>query len=258
MGSHFPKANKLLRRQQLRLKNAAEAEDPTSKAGKGKGRGRGKKGKGKGKGRGRGNGGNSKPSPKKAAPKAKASASKGKVKTPQVEISGERTKDKEKVDTKRRKTEESEAKGAVDDGSSGNVTWARRRRPKSEFGAIKWDTLKAVFTEHIRPRLTYSSAHEDNFSPKTGHFCFTKPLDIDFGNQIYTINCFQIQTGGSTRAWVFSEPTKNLNVPNPQDRFWMYCTERWAKKEITKENVWEETREAASQYVASIKDDPSK
>ena len=44
---------------------------------------------------------------------------------------------------------------------------------------------------------------------------------------------------------------------NSQDRFWMYCSKRWAKKEINSENVWEETREAAAQYVASILDQQS-
>ena len=51
--------------------------------------------------------------------------------------------------------------GKPNQGESSNVTWARRRRPTNEAGALKWDTLKAVFATDIRPSLTYASVHED-------------------------------------------------------------------------------------------------
>ena len=151
--------------------------------GKGRGRGRGK-GKGKGKGRGKGKAKAkakaqaTKPSPKKPSPKAKASSSKRTKKAPE-EISEERSKDQETA-SKRRKSKESKGDDkAVADGvadADSNLTWARRRRPKSEFGALKWDTLKAVFNEDIRPSLTYPSIHEDHFCPKKGHLCFTNQI----------------------------------------------------------------------------------
>ena len=43
-------------------------------------------------------------------------------------------------------------------------TWARRSRPKSSAGALKWDTLKAVFIRDVRPCLRSNvSAHEEWF-----------------------------------------------------------------------------------------------
>lgn len=42
-----------------------------------------------------------------------------------------------------------------------NSTWARRRRPKTEDGALKWDTLRSIFISNIRPSLSKSSTHED-------------------------------------------------------------------------------------------------
>lgn len=40
------------------------------------------------------------------------------------------------------------------------ATWARRRRPKTTEGALKWDTLRAVFIEQIKPHLSAVSVHE--------------------------------------------------------------------------------------------------
>ena len=47
------------------------------------------------------------------------------------------------------------------------TTWARRRRPKTEQGALKWDTLRAVFIEHIKPHLSAISVHEVRGVKKT-------------------------------------------------------------------------------------------
>lgn len=49
-----------------------------------------------------------------------------------------------------------------------NQTWARRRRPKTSQGALKWDTLRHVFLSEIKPVLAATSApcsmHEDQFA----------------------------------------------------------------------------------------------
>lgn len=32
----------------------------------------------------------------------------------------------------------------------------------------------------------------------------------------------------------------------------MFCSNRWEKKEITADNIWEEARDAAAQYVENL------
>lgn len=40
-------------------------------------------------------------------------------------------------------------------------TFARRKRPNSDAGVLKWETLRVVFNEYIKPQLASYSVHED-------------------------------------------------------------------------------------------------
>ena len=40
-------------------------------------------------------------------------------------------------------------------------TFARRRRPNTDAGALKWETLRTVFIDRIKPCLSTFSVHED-------------------------------------------------------------------------------------------------
>ena len=177
----------LSRRQQLGLKQES-AEEGVKGKGRKKGKGRGK-GRGNGRGKGRGHGKEevtppekSEPLPKRktsADPKAKSSK---RVKIDSTNPSPVEPSEQPEVPASKPKRAR-RAKATVDevpDGKDGKMnqgeqpeepeepapvskpsTWARRRRPKSEAGALKWDTLRAVFTEVIRPHLSVFSAHED-------------------------------------------------------------------------------------------------
>ena len=41
------------------------------------------------------------------------------------------------------------------------ATFARRYAPTREPGAMRWKAMKSVFQEHIKPRVTAPSGHED-------------------------------------------------------------------------------------------------
>ena len=67
------------------------------------------------------------------------------------------------------------------------ATWARRRRPQSGPGMLKWDTLRDVFISDVRPYLTSCiSYHEDWFSQNASQyffasfFSFTRTADFGF------------------------------------------------------------------------------
>ena len=80
-----------------------------------------------------------------------------------------------KVDktSKAKKTENSEPGGAPEPEKSLPATWARRRRPQTGPGMLKWDTLRNVFIKDIRPLLTSCiSYHEDRVSQNMPHICF--------------------------------------------------------------------------------------
>lgn len=182
----------LLRREQIASKHGApddvgdEGNAETGKKGKGKGRGRGR-----GKGRGRGRGNNSASPKPKAASKRKAAApiettvaekvacmekpvleepseprkaiKETKTKKPKIVESGESDKP-----VRRKRVHDKVAKATDDDdakkpspASSTRSTWARRKRPTTHDGGLKWDTLRMVFTKDIQPKLTAYSAHED-------------------------------------------------------------------------------------------------
>lgn len=208
--------SKVLRRDQLRLKNQDTEEDgePTKKKrgkGKGKGRGKGKgakgsKGKGKGKkaqskdsnGQGRPKAAKAKASkeedeaPGQSAASAKPSRSRKTPATkapampeieppqslpediPSAEPAAAKAKARARVQKKsseqpckKAKTEKGAAGPSMSEKDSEGLpkTWARRRRPKTEAGALKWDTLRAVFISDVQRALSSKvSSHEDKCS----------------------------------------------------------------------------------------------
>lgn len=175
----------LTRRQQLALKQLHDdeegAEGKKGKKGKGKGKGRGKgKGKGKGKTKNKGKGAVSPKKPqKKVTPKKKASpktkhesstedqeplAKKPRTRKPKVEgttipdepcppptSSAAKPKPERKKSVENPKVKE----------SSPPKTFARRARPISSPGNLKWDAIRAAFNEEIRPHVVKPSVHED-------------------------------------------------------------------------------------------------
>ena len=42
------------------------------------------------------------------------------------------------------------------------VCFAKRKCPSTEWGKLKWETLRKVFEESIKPHLTTYSAHEES------------------------------------------------------------------------------------------------
>ena len=57
--------------------------------------------------------------------------------------------------------EKSEVKKAVRSKGLVPKTFARRNRPSTEGGALKWDALQQVFSERIKPAVVAFSAHQD-------------------------------------------------------------------------------------------------
>ena len=57
--------------------------------------------------------------------------------------------------------EEIEAEKPEGSKDSKPKTFARRNRPKTEFGGLKWDTLQKVFNDRIRPSVSSQSTHQD-------------------------------------------------------------------------------------------------
>ena len=45
-------------------------------------------------------------------------------------------------------------------GNGGPATFARRKCPETSYGKAKWEALKAVFLDIIKPKLVHYSAHE--------------------------------------------------------------------------------------------------
>ena len=132
---------------------------------KGKGKGRGK-GKGKGKGRGKGK------AKKAASPKKPSKAKKPETNGPRAESAGsepaKKPKRKAKEESvgkdvsKRKDTEKevNEPKKKRVRNPGGSVTFARRYKPSSSFGAAKWDAIRNAFVAEIKPLLNKFSEHE--------------------------------------------------------------------------------------------------
>lgn len=98
-----------------------------------------------------------------AAPKPKAARRKSQESTEQVEgdaMSHDKTEKTEKVSQKPKAEKEHQAD--VEKHRPEPKTWARRSRPKSSAGALKWDTLKAIFIQDVKPCLRSNvSVHEE-------------------------------------------------------------------------------------------------
>ena len=85
----------------------------------------------------------------KAKAKAKAQAEKeGGADNAKKKKEKEKATPEEQIPSKRQKTEV--------------LCFARRRCPTTEAGKLKWITLKQVFQEQIKPKLTAFSTHEDS------------------------------------------------------------------------------------------------
>ena len=65
----------------------------------------------------------------------------------------------ENVPAKKQKGQHPEVVEAVDGGAA--KTFARRRRPSTVAGSMKWDTLRSVFNDRIRPNVPSPSTKED-------------------------------------------------------------------------------------------------
>lgn len=77
-------------------------------------------------------------------------------------------KSKAKAKAKAKVSNEEKSDADVENGSKGKhgkqpaKTFARRTRPSTVTGALKWDTIKSVFHYRLRPVLRVYSAHEDS------------------------------------------------------------------------------------------------
>jgi len=131
--------------------------------GKGKGKGRGGKGKGKGKGK---------------VKKPTSTKKPGKAKKTEKEQSLEGSAGSEPTKKHKRKSKEADVGKDVSEGKEteeggeapkkpkrvrnpgGSVTFARRYKPSSSFGAAKWDAIRNAFVAEIKPHLSKFSEHE--------------------------------------------------------------------------------------------------
>ena len=109
------------------------------------------------------------PSASSAAPKKKARANKV-PKTEQLEKPANTKVEEVGNKRKRKGAEQAPPSEEVappprikDPALNYTKTFARRRRPNSDAGALKWDALRTVFNEYIKPQLASYSAHEDGW-----------------------------------------------------------------------------------------------
>ena len=111
----------------------------------------------------------------KGAAKAKAKTAKAKAKDTtksEVEAAGNK-KVEAKRKTKNKNDKQEKKKDEAEEGneekkektkrkrSSSPACFARRKCPNTKWGKMKWQALKRVFKEDIRPKLTKYSSHED-------------------------------------------------------------------------------------------------
>ena len=111
----------------------------------------------------------SEPEEPEATAKAKAQAAKAKTKAKakakakvQVEKGGgaKETKENKEKETDEQQETPKETNPAKRQKTE-TLCFARRRCPTTEAGKLKWNTLKKVFQEQIKPKLTKFSSHED-------------------------------------------------------------------------------------------------
>lgn len=171
----------VLRRQQLHIKASSMDDgdgddnaltdgktDDGGKKPKGKGKGKGRGGKGKGKGKGK-------------VKKPTSTKKPGKAKKTEKEQSLEGSAGSEPTKKHKRKSKEADVGKDVSEGKEteeggeapkkpkrvrnpgGSVTFARRYKPSSSFGAAKWDAIRNAFVAEIKPHLSKFSEHEDHF-----------------------------------------------------------------------------------------------